>query len=225
MTFLKVFLIMNAVFFLLSMASVRLRFSYYDTLHMKISYLFFSYMLLPQKEKKKAKKKQPSPKKEEKPKQKKENIFHKAYRERGLSGLLHLLKGLADMASGALKTLFRHIRAKQLSLHISVAERDAATTAVKYGYVCAAVYPAFSVLTQAMRCRAFEVAVVPSFHGIQTKIQGTADVKIRVVFLITALIRALMAYMKLMKSAKINSDTQNQNRKGGAENERQQPSN
>ncbi|MGI6283863.1 hypothetical protein, partial [Caproicibacterium lactatifermentans] len=86
MTFLKVFLIMNAVFFLLSMASVRLRFSYYDTLHMKISYLFFSYMLLPQKEKKKAKKKQPSPKKEEKPKQKKENIFHKAYRERGLSG-------------------------------------------------------------------------------------------------------------------------------------------
>ena len=56
MTFLKVFLIMNAVFFLLSMASVRLRFSYYDTLHMKISYLFFSYTLLPQKEKKKAKK-------------------------------------------------------------------------------------------------------------------------------------------------------------------------
>ncbi|MCH3972083.1 MAG: DUF2953 domain-containing protein [Oscillospiraceae bacterium] len=219
MTFLKIFLSLNILFFFLSMASVRLRFSYYNKLGLKISYLCFSYTAFPRKEKKKARKKPPEKTAEKKEKEKKENVFQRVYREEGLSGLLHLLKALADMAGGALKKLFQHIRAKRLSLHVSVAEGDAATTAIHYGYVCSAVYPAFSVITQAMKCSSFEVAVVPDFHGKETKIQGAADVKIRVLFLLTIALQALIRYMKLIKTAKIDNETNN--KKGGAVNEQQ----
>ena len=204
MKFLRIFLLMNLIGFLLSMASVRFRISYTNELKLKISYLFFSYTVFPKKKKppkaEKAKTKQPEEKK-------KENLFLKVYHEKGLKGLLHLLKALADMAGHALKTLFQHIRVKLLSLHVAVAEEDAAKTALTFGEVCGVVYPTFSVLTETMKCSKFEVAVEPDFQAKKTKIQGKADLKIRVAILLMTAIQALIRYMKTIKSAKISDKT------------------
>lgn len=220
MTFLKLFLIFNLIGFLLTMASVRFRISYYEELGLKISYLCFSYTVFPQKEKKRKKKAKAV--KQKKAKGKKENILKTVYHEKGLQGLLHLLQSLAQIAGGALKSLFRHMRAKKLSLHVSISEEDAAETALAYGKVCAVVYPAFSALTGAMQCKKFEVAVIPDFQSDKTKIQGEADIKVRVAILLTTAIQVLIKYMKTAKSATI--DDENKKRKGGAANE-QQPSN
>ena len=58
MTFLKVFLVLTLLGFLLTMASVRLRISYYKELGLKISYLCFTFTIFPQKKKPPKKKEQ-----------------------------------------------------------------------------------------------------------------------------------------------------------------------
>lgn len=220
MTFLKVFLVLTLLGFLLTMASVRLRISYYKELGLKISYLCFTFTIFPQKKKPPKKKEQAKKaKKQEEEKPKKENIFQTVYREKGLEGLLHLLRSLVEIAGGTLKRLFTHLRAKKLSLHVSVANEDAAETALMYGKVCAVVYPSFSVLTGTMKCKKFEVAVVPDFQSGKTQIQGEADVTIRVAVLLITAAQALIRYMKTVKSAKL--DDEQTKRKGGAVNEQQ----
>lgn len=215
MKFLRIFLIMNTIGFLLSMASVRLRISYFNELGLKISYLCFSYTIFPQKGKKRQKAaKDKKQKVQKKTKQKKENIFTSVYHEKGLNGLLRLLKALSDMAGSFLKKLFQHIRANKLSLHVAVAADDAAQTALLYGKVCAIVYPSFSMLTQTIKCKKFEVAVVPNFKSEKSEIQGSADIKIRVAILLAAVIQALLRYMKTIKPATISDKTKEQ--KGGA---------
>ena len=173
MTFLKIFLILTAINTILTMSSVRLRFSYCQELGLKISYLFFSYTVFPKKQKAKEKAAKAKKKKRaDKEAKKKENLLQTVYHEKGLGGLLHLLQTLAQAAGGALQTLFRHIRAKKLSLHLAVAAEDAAQTAVLYGKVCAVVYPAVSVLASSMKCRHYEVAVVPNFQTEETAVQA-----------------------------------------------------
>jgi Ca2+/Na+ antiporter len=208
MKFFRIFLIMNAIGFLLSMASVRLRISYFNELGLKISYLCFSYTIFPQKEKKRQK--AAKDKKQKEAKQKKENIFTSVYHEKGLNGLLHLLKALSNMAGSFFKKIFQHIRASKLSLHVAVADEDAAQTALLYGKVCAIVYPSFSMLTQTIKCKKFEVAVVPNFKSKKSEIQGSADIKIRVAILLAAVIQALLRYMKTIKPATISDKTKEQ---------------
>ncbi|WOC31052.1 MULTISPECIES: DUF2953 domain-containing protein [Caproicibacterium] len=218
MTFWKIFLLINAVGFLLTMASVRFRLSYEQELGLKISYLCFSYTVFPKKEKTKKQKLQ----RQVQNKKPRENMLKTVYQEKGLRGLLHLLRFLTEIAAGALQNVFRHMRVKTLSLHVAVAQADAAETAVVYGNVCAVIYPTFSALTGKMQCKRFEVAVVPDFQAAQTKIQGYADVKVRVSILLITAVQALFKYMKTAKSATINEE--NKKGKGGVANERQ-PSN
>ena len=207
--------IVLVVAFLL-LCSVRIRATYREFFSLKLSYLFFSYTVFPQKKKKTARKRKTRRKKQTQ-KKPEENIFKRAYREKGLVGFLRLLQGLAKAASTALRKILPHVRVRRLSVNVVVATADAADTAITYGLTCSVVYPAVAVLVASTRCRRYDVAVTADFDAEESRIDAAADIKVRVLFVIVAALYALFQYMKARKSATINTEVQTNERKGGAE--------
>jgi hypothetical protein len=119
--------------------------------------------IYPQKAKKtkKKKSKEPSKPKQNKPEEKKEKNLLK---EKGLGWFVNLIKKVADLAKGALKDLFKHILIKEFMLSVKVAGEDAADTAVKYGYLCSAIYPATGLIIGAVNYKSYGVDITPDFE-------------------------------------------------------------
>lgn len=168
------YILLGILLFLLLLCFVRLRLflTYTDDARLRIKVLFYEKVLLPaekkpkkQKPEKKAKKK-PEPKPEEKkeePKEKKPSYLQKLKDKKGMTGLISLFTDLAKIAGGALKRLFRHIVIKKLEVGIALNSGDAASTALNYGRVCSALYPAVNIIAAATVCKDYHVTVEPVF--------------------------------------------------------------
>ncbi len=151
---------------------IHLVIDYDRDLFVRASYLFLGYTLYP-KEKgkpKKAKKEEPKKekekKKEDKPKEKKpkkESILTRFYRNKGVSGIIELLQGALHGVNGLLGRLWRQIVIHELFVDLVISGSDAADCALKYGKVCAAVYPTLGELCTHMRVRRYDATVVPDF--------------------------------------------------------------
>ncbi len=115
----------------------------------------------PKKEKKKPKKEKPKKDSEKKESEKKKTNLIK---EKGIQWLIDLIGEAARLAMGAMKSFFRHLVIKRLNISIVYHGEDADDTAVKYGYLCLAVYPAVSVLVKASKCRHYGVDIAPGFN-------------------------------------------------------------
>ena len=142
---------------------IRVKASYDSDLTVTLYIGFVRLQLVPSKpEKKKRKKKKPkkTENKEKKTEQKKKNIAS----EKGLSWLVETIRKVADLAQNVLKDFFRHIIIKNMMISITVAEGDAATTAVHYGYYCSALYPAVSIIARSTKCRHYGVDISPDFN-------------------------------------------------------------
>lgn len=186
-----------AVIVLLLSCPVHLYASYQEEWRARIRYLFITYTLVPKKTKRKRKKKKkepaPSEKKEE---QEKSSGLRDIIKEKGIKGLLELLKQLANAAVGGAKILFRHLVIRKCNLTVTVGDEDAAETAMEYGYLCAAVYPASGAIISNTKCRDHNIRVVCDFHQKETTVwfQGHASVKL--VFLAAAAVTAFFRFLK-----------------------------
>ena len=193
--------------FLITLIRVQVFASYTDELRLSLKILFFKKTLLPSPPEHKKKK----PKKEKKPKEKKqkpeaeqtgeEKEEKKSYlarlkEKKGLSGLVELFTGLARIAGGMLKKLFSHIVIHKLDVGIAVSSGDAASTAVTYGRLCSAVYPAINVITAATKCKDYHVTVEPVFDDEKsTEVYADLHAHLRIIF---ALAEAIKAGAKLL---------------------------
>ena len=189
--------------FLISLIKVEVFASYSDELTLTLKVLFYKKTLLPapekpkkQPEKKEQKPKEPQPKKEKKPKEKKPSYLTKLREKKGLTGLLSLLSGLAKIAAGTLKGLFSHLVIRKLDVGIALSSGDAASTAVNYGKLCSAVYPAVNVIVAATVCKNYNVTLEPVFDDEkQTEITAEVSAYLRVMF---AAAEALKAAVRLL---------------------------
>ena len=87
----------------------------------------------------------------------------RSFHEDGVGATLRYLGELASMASQAIGRLLRSVTVDRLRLEMRISAVDAADTAVRYGEVCAVLYPALAVVERAMRVRRREVRVEPGF--------------------------------------------------------------
>lgn len=147
--------------FLLSLVSVKITASGGESFKCALKIGFVRITLFPPKPKKEKKNKRKKP--EQKPKSDEENKTN-LLKEKGLSWLIDLIKRVAKLANGVLKDFFKRIIVKKLSLSVSIAGDSAADTAVKYGYCCSAVYPAFGVIAGAVNCERYGVDIAPDFE-------------------------------------------------------------
>lgn len=83
-------------------------------------------------------------------------------------------------ASPPIKRLFKKIRVSDLTVDYVVATDDAAKTAIKYGTVCAALYPAIEWLTTYFTVRVRRVHVEADFSEEADDIFAYGKIKLRV---------------------------------------------
>lgn len=186
---------------LLLCCPITLRLSFLDGFSVRLKYLFFSFQLLPEKEKSTGKKKYADRKKKQ---EESETTLEKLRRltgEDSAAGLFDFLRELAVLAAGSLKKLFRHLVIADFSLDVSVGGEDAAETALTYGKLCAVIYPAVSVLVSQAKTKHYGVSVFPDFsEGAQTKAHMEARLRIKPVFLLSAgigfLAKLVLAFFK-----------------------------
>lgn len=177
MTTLYVLLGIIAFFVVLFSTKFVITVHYEDDIALSVGWLFLKFNILPKKEKndkpqKEKKKKKPKDKKEEKSKsevvkepkkKKKDNIFVRFYNNRGVSGVVELLKNAAKALGGMYKRIGRAFTFEELYISLDVGAGDSAETAIKYGKVCSAAFPAMGLIVSTMRVKKYSIQINPDF--------------------------------------------------------------
>ena len=183
------------VIFLLLLTPVKLKASYNEDFRCILKIGFVKFSLYPPKPKKKKKKPKKADEEQKIEETKKESLI----KEKGISWLFDLIKKIADLAVGALKDFFRHIIVKKLLLSISIAGSDAADTAVKYGYCCSAVYPAFGIIVGAVNCKKYGVDISPDFEEkAKSAVNMELESRIKILWLLALVIKHGIKGLKLL---------------------------
>ena len=199
MLWLYILLVILLVIFLLLLMSVKLKASYNEDFRCSLKIGFIKIQLYPQKPKKKKK----PPKKDDEKSKHEEKKKESLIKEKGISWLFDLIKKISDLAVGALKDFFRHIIVKKLMLSISIAGDDAADTAVKYGYCCSAVYPAFGIIVGAVKCKSYGVDISPNFQEkAKSAVNMELEAKIKILWLLALVLKHGYKGLKLLADLK-----------------------
>ena len=131
--------------------------------------------------------------------------LHAMLRREGLRGFLQTLQELAQAVGKASKSLLKKLRLNRFDLYICLGgEEDAAQGAILYGQVCSAAYSACGALFGLLPCRRKAVSVDLDYHSREHRVDFSAAVSIRVLFLLVEglilLYKALPFFKKLQQS-------------------------
>lgn len=177
MTALYVILGIIAFFVILLSIKIAVTVHYEDDVAVSIKWLFLKINVLPAKakdahkekpKKKKKKKKEEAPKEEseivKEPKKKKgDNMFVRFYKNRGVSGVVQLLKDAVKALGGMFGRIFRAFRIEELYIAMTVGAGEAADTAIQYSKTCAAAFPAMGLLVNKMKIKKYSIDISPDF--------------------------------------------------------------
>ena len=210
---------------------------YDETFTLDIKWFFIKLRIYPEDEEKKAKKeakkaekeqKKKNPKKEKPKKEKteesaspKSNIFRDFYNNQGFAATVNLIRTAAAQLGGFLKGVYRAFVIENLTVLLRVsAGDDAAQTAIKYGKVCSAVYPAMGFICSNMKVKQYDVNVVPDFISAENTATFKLSLSVRPIKLTNAVI--VLAFrlifkvlLKLLKGSKKNDKSITNTMKGG----------
>jgi hypothetical protein len=194
--------------FLLTLFNVYIFAVYDNELFLDIKIAFVKIKILPPKPEKKKPEKKPKKKKkpEEEPKKKKAKKENKAFsyvKQKGVSGILNIVKRISKLATGVLKDLFKRITVDKLNVRISVAGETAEDTAVKYGRLCSVFFPALRLITEIVTVKDYNVNVNPDFsQDGETSAQGEVEARIRILSLLTIVFKRGFEALRLFIKAK-----------------------
>ncbi len=208
MTALYIILGIIAFFVLILSIKFAVTVHYEDDIELSVKWLFLNIKILPQKEKEEKKKKEPKKKKEEKPKEeseiikepkkkKQDNMFVRFYRNRGVAGVVQLLKDTAKAVGGMFKRIGRAFLFEELFISLTVGAGDSAETALKYGKTCSAAFPAMGLIVSTMRVKKYSIEINPDFLNGTNGAKLHTKISVRPIKLINAVI--IVAFELLFK--------------------------
>ncbi len=177
MTALYVILGIIAFFVILLSIKIAVTVHYEDDVAVSIKWLFLKINVLPAKakdahkekpKKDKKKKKEEEPKEEseivKEPKKKKgDNMFVRFYKNRGVSGVVQLLKDAVKALGGMFGRIFKAFRIEELYIAMTVGAGEAADTAIQYSKTCAAAFPAMGLLVNKLKIKKYSIDISPDF--------------------------------------------------------------
>ncbi|MGN0518895.1 MAG: DUF2953 domain-containing protein [Acutalibacteraceae bacterium] len=206
MTALYIILGILLLLVILLLCNVKILIKYDGELSVKIKY-FITYDATKSEDQKPKKKKSKKKSTSDKPKKEpKKSSWQQIKEEKGLSGLINILKSLANTTLNASKKLLNRLIVKDLRISVVIASDNAADTAINYGRACAAIYPVSAALISRLNTKKYDVSVRPDFDAKQTKIDCFAYLKIRLIFVTAFALRMLFGYIRTM--AKASADSQ-----------------
>ncbi len=164
----------------LFLVPVRVTAHYEDIFEMTVQYGLIKIKLFPQKEKsekkKKPKKDKPENKKKKekkkpdnKPNEKKDNIFMTFYKNQGFEAVIQLIADATGATTGMFGGIFKHFVFRELYLEMKITGSDAAATAIKYGKISSAVFPAMGYICSKAKVRKYNIDLSPDFLGVKDK--------------------------------------------------------
>lgn len=206
MTALYIILGIIALIILLLSVKVVVTVHYEDDFELSLGWLFLKFNILPSKEEKKHKKEKKP--KEEKPKdenetvkepkkKKQDNMFVRFYRNRGVEGVVQLIKDAAKAVGGMFKRIGRSFLFEELYISMTVGKGDSAQTAIKYGETCSAVFPAMGLIVSTMRIKKYSLEINPDFIYGNNNAKLHTKISVRPIKLINAVI--IVAFELLFK--------------------------
>ena len=209
------YIILGIIAFFVVLLSIKLCVTvhYEDDIELSVKWLFLNIKILPKKEKedkKKKEKKKKEPKKEDKPKEeseivkepkkkKQDNMFVRFYKNRGVSGVIQLLKDTAKAVGGMFKRIGRAFLFEELFISLTVGAGDSAETAIKYGKTCSVAFPAMGLIVSTMRVKKYSIEINPDFINGSNGAKLHTKVSVRPIKLINAVI--IVAFELLFKVA------------------------
>lgn len=209
MTALYIILGIIAFFVILLSVKVAVTVHYEDDVAVSVKWLFLKFNILPKAEKEdKPEKKKKKKKKEEKPKEesevipepkkkKKDNMFVRFYRNRGVEGVVQLLKDAANAVGGMFKRIGRAFLFEELIISLTVGAGDSAETAIKYGKTCSVAFPAMGLIVDTMRVKKYNIEINPDFIYGKNVAKLHTQISVRPIRLINAVI--IVAFELLFK--------------------------
>ncbi len=191
-------------FLILLLCPIYIDANFENELSAKVRYLFFTYKILPRPQK-------AEPEIVEKIEEKKTGNDVKSrigdiIEQKGLSGFLNIVGEFASIATGTAKKFFSHLVIDKLSTDISVADEDAAQTAILFGGVCAAVYTPMGMLVNNLKCKQYQINIVPNFQAKTCKIRFNFRSHILLIFLVSSSLTALLQSLTVIKKIKQATD-------------------
>lgn len=187
---------------------VRVCVEYKSEAKVVLKFLFIKFTLIPQKQKKKKKrnkkgksgdvKKKVSSKAEDDSQTGK--FIKDLYKAKGIDGFVSLISELAKLAAGSLKGMFKHILFKKFDVNIKVSADNAADTAIKYGYICAGVYPAVSLVLNTVKYKSYSVNIAPDFDEKESVTEFEMQANILLLFAVIEALKILFGFVNLKKN-------------------------
>lgn len=220
------YVIIGVIAFFIVLLSIKLVITvhYEDDISLSVGWLFLKFNILPKKEnedkpkkeKKKKEKKEEQPQNKDEtvkePKKKKDNMFVRFYKNRGVSGVVQLLKDAANALGGMFKRIGRSFLFEELFIALEVGASDSAETAIKYGKVCSAAFPAMGLIVSTMRVKKYSIDINPDFLYGRNVARLHTKISVRPIKLINAVI--ILAFellfkvvIKLLKHSKVQKPT------------------
>ena len=203
MTALYIILGIIAFFVILLSIKIAVTVHYEDDIELSVKWLFLNIKILPAKPKDENKKKKP--KKEKKKKEKKEepkeeseiikepkkkkkgdNMFVRFYKNRGVSGVVQLLKDALKALGGMFGRIFRAFKIEELYIALLVGGGDSAETAIQYGKISGAAFPAMGLLVNKMKIKKYSIDISPDFIYGKTEAKVHTKISLRPIKLIIA---------------------------------------
>ncbi len=199
------YIILGILLFILLLLSIPLKADivYNGSWTVKIKYLFLSFQIFPVKKKKKqrktyTKKKKQNPQKADQTNEKQKNSSLSFIKEKGFSGTVTLLKDIINLITQSSRSFLRHLLIYKLDINSAIAGEDAAQTAMNYGYVCSAVYPAVSFIESHLKKCKYHLNLTANFDSTKTVIDTRVILGIRPIFALHTVLKTLVGIIKVI---------------------------
>ncbi len=138
----------------------------------------------------------PDTESDKKVKKKTGKAFDKLKKKHGFSGAVREIFVLVKSVLERLKGSFKHIAIRRLCLDIKVASGDAATVAIEYGAVCAAVYPVLTLIEGIANVKMKSINVSSDFNSVDSYFGFSVVVRVRIIYLIVMAFGVFSEYNK-----------------------------
>lgn len=167
--------------------------------------VFDSSKTKPEKKKNKHDKVKEEPTKEPQKKENKIKEFVNSKRENlGTIGTLKYFLEVFKQVLLEVLWFIKKLKFNHFILNLTIATDDAANTAIEYGKVCAAIYPILSLITSNASVKFKEINISADFNKMAIDFDFSANVKVRIIYIIAVALKVFKIYRKLVKEEEKN---------------------
>lgn len=132
-------------------------------------------------------------------KPKKDNFLKTVYDQKGLLGSVEYFSNILEIILKKLWWIIKRFKFRRFKFDLIIATSDAANTAIKYGKICAAVYPVFSLLQSLVDFKPKTINISTDFDKSQSEFKISLLVKTSLLCCLTALVGGLTQFLKLQR--------------------------